>query len=170
MDIFPLIIFLGVGWVIYSNVKAANKGLNKVGKTNAQNEFETRVKAKVKDDWAYETQSYRKQTQNTSFGQRSGPTQRGRERLKQRGSGESLQQRLQAASQMESLKRKSRPKEQNSDEGHGLSSRHAPQKDQNRNRRDDWGQRGGEIITTKSILVILALVFIVLYILSKTSS
>jgi len=50
MDIFPLIIFLGVGWVIYSNVKAANKGLNKVGKTNARDEFETRVKAKAKDD------------------------------------------------------------------------------------------------------------------------
>jgi len=169
MDIFPFIVFLGIGWIIYSNLKAAGKGLDKAGKAPARNHEQ-----EANEDWAYETQNYRQQRQNTSFGQRSGgqssgPTQRGRERLKQRGSQETLQQRLKAASSRQALSRQPRPKERGRGEDYGLSRRHSPQKDQNRHRRHDWGQRGGDIITTKRLLVLLALGFIVLYVLSQIS-
>ena len=169
MDIFPFIVFLGIGWIIYSNLKAAGKGLDKAGKAPARNHEQ-----EVNEDWAYETQNYRQQRQNTSFGQRSGgqssgPTQRGRERLKQRGSQETLQQRLKATSSRQALSRQPRPKERGRGEDYGLSRRHSPQKDQNRHRRHDWGQRGSDIITTKRLLVLLALGFIVLYILSQIS-
>lgn len=94
---------------------------------------------------------------------------------------QSLQQRLDAAtktmgsiSKVKEFKQGSERKIKRQQIGRGkdfgLSSRHAPQEDQNRHRRDDWGQRGGgEIITTKSLLVLLALGTIVLYVLSQVS-
>ena len=42
--------------------------------------------------------------------------------------------------------------------------------DENRHRRDDWGQRSaGEIISTQNLLIVLSAVFIVLYVLSRLS-
>jgi len=186
MDIFPLLMVLFIGWIIFSNVKAAGKGLEKASKSAgksdewrknistiqarvkeyaARDEFE--VSPELEDDWSYERQSYRKESGNTSFGKRSSnrpPAQRGHE---------TLQKRLQAATKSKALKQarglKSKPREQGRGADYGLNMRHAPQKDQNRHRRDDWGTRGGEIITTQSLLVLLALGFIVLYALSKIS-
>ena len=118
------------------------------------------------------------------------PTQRGRERARQAKSypGENqqnLQQRLEAAKAINAVRATKNYKQGSFKQGSerkvkrqrvgrgtdfGLSSRHAPNKDQNRQRRDDWGQRGGgEIITTKSLIVLLALGTIVIYVLSQVS-
>lgn len=192
MDIIPLLIFLGIAWMIFGNVKAAGKGLDKAAKTDApwrdnistiqqrlkehaaRDEFE--VSPELKDDWSYETQNYRRQTGQSTFGQRTGPqtpTQRGRERLRRQTAQQRMQQRLQEASKTQAFKqravKKAKPHHHGRGMDFGLNSRHAPQKDQNRQRRDDWGTRGGEIITTQSLLVLLALGLIVLYVLSKVT-
>jgi len=158
MELFPLLIFLFIGWTIFKNVKAAGEGIEKSVKSSSdlqtrlknyaeQNEFE--VSPDSKEDWSFDKT----------------PTQRGRE---------TLQRRLEAASKQQAFKKKPARKYKPSDIGvgkdFGLNSRHAPQKDQNRHRRDDWGARGGtEIMSTKNILVLLAVGFIVLYVLSKVS-
>jgi len=125
--------FLVIGWIIFSNVKAAGRGLEKAAKSVGKS-----------DEWR----------KNISTIQ-------------------ARQKRLQAAAKSKALKQarglKSKPREQGRGADYGLNARHAPQKDQNRHRRDDWGARGGEIITTQSLLVLLALGLIVLYVLSKIS-
>lgn len=189
---FPLIIFLVIAWIIYSNVKAAGKGLSKAAKKGqsardilakthtqirdaaAKNEFE--VSPELRGQW-----------------DDMSPTQRGQERLRQKDSlrsgyqtrQQSLQQRLDAASNSVTFGRKGtnvhREFKQGSarkaarhkverGEGFGLGARHAPQKDQNRHRREDWGQKGGgDIISTKNLLILMGLGTIVLYVLSKVS-
>jgi len=181
MEILPLLIFLFIGWTIFKNVSAAGKGIEKaakgledVTKRDAswqenmsaiqarlkehaeRDEFE--ISPELKEDWSFD----KKRTNKT-------PTQRGRETLQKR-----LERHHNTAPKPKSFKKgaaqKYKPRDSGRGKDFGLNSRHEPQKDQNRHRRDDWGARGGgEIISTKSLLVLLALGFIVLYVLSKVS-
>lgn len=206
---FPFIIFLIIGWIIFSNVKKAGKGLEKAAKHSGLGRDQLAdIQAKIKEaalrnefETSPELRGARKDDASSMPWGDMSPTQRGRERARQQGSypgaKDTLQKRLDAASFGHSSRttgkkstahnqgsgnaKKFQPFKQGSErrqkargigrrEDFGLSSRHAPQKDQNRNRRDDWGQRGGgEIISTRNILIALALGFIVLYVLSKVS-
>ena len=182
---FPLIIFLVIAWIIYSNVKAAGKGLSKaakkgqsardiLSKTHAQIR-ETQIKeAATKDE--YETGAQRRNVWEDDAFDGQWNTQ---------SSQASLQQRLDAASNSVTFGRrtakvhrefkqgpvrKAARHKVDRGEGFGLGARHAPQKDQNRHRREDWGQKGGgDIISTKNLLILMGLGTIVLYVLSKVS-
>ena len=140
MDIFTLFFVFIFGWIIFRNVKAAGKRLNKAAKADAPwRENISTMQARLEKHAARDEFDVSPESESDwHFGKEKTPTQRGRET--QRG------------------------------EDYGLSSRHAPQKDQNRHRREDWGSRGsGELLTTKSLLVILALGLIAIYVLSKIS-
>lgn len=199
---FGLIIFLIFAWIIFSNVRAAGKGIAKAAKNaGATREQLSDIQAKIKEaarrDEFEISPELKNEWKDDALGgswQDMTPTQRGRERARQKksypGSKLTLQQRLDAANYGQ--RTRSTNKGQNRDKKHkafkqgsehkvksaeygrgedyGLSRRHAPQKDQNRHRRDDWGQRGGaEILSTRNLLIGLALGFIVLYVLSKVS-
>ena len=157
MDIFTLFFVFIFGWIIFRNVKAAGKRLNKASKADAP--WRENISARDEFDVSPESES------DWHFGKEKTPTQRGRE---------TLQKRLETASKRQTRQRKHSQKTKHHEhlrgEDYGLSSRHAPQKDQNRHRREDWGSRGsGELLTTKSLLVILALGLIAIYVLSKIS-
>ncbi len=198
---FGLIIFLIFAWFIFSNVRAAGKGIAKASKkSGVTREQLSDIQAKVKAAQSneFETSPERRdEWKDDALGgswQDMTPTQRGRERARQKksypGSKLTLQQRLDAANYGQRAKgahkgqnrdkkykafkqgseRKVKARQAGRGEDYGLSRRHAPQKDQNRHRRDDWGQRGGaEILSTRNLLIGLALGFIVLYVLSKVS-
>ena len=167
MDIFTLFFVFIFGWIIFRNVKAAGKRLNKAAKADAPwRENISTMQARLKEHAARdEFDVSQKSESDWHFGKEKTPTQRGRERL---------QKRLETASKRQTRQRKHSQKTKHHEhlrgEDYGLSSRHAPQKDQNRHRREDWGSRGsGELLTTKSLLVILALGLIAIYVLSKIS-
>jgi len=167
MDIFTLFFIFVFGWIIIKNVKAAGKGLEKAAKADApRRENLSTIQARLKEHAARDEFNVSPEIENDwHFGKERSPTQRGRE---------SLQKRLESASKRQTRQRKPSHKtkhlEHGRDEDHGLNSRHAPQKDQNRHRREDWGSRGsGELLTTKNLLVLLALGLIVIYVLSKIS-
>ena len=167
MDIFTLFFVFIFGWIIFRNVKAAGKRLNKAAKADAPwRENISTMQARLEKHAARdEFDVSRKSESDWHFGKEKTPTQRGRE---------TLQKRLETASKRHTRQRKHSQKTKHYEHGrgedYGLSSRHAPQKDQNRHRREDWGSRGsGELLTTKSLLVILALGLIAIYVLSKIS-
>lgn len=184
---FPFIFFLIIAWIVFSNIKGASKGLSKAAqKTEKGRKSLAEIQAKIKD--AALRDEFETNFERQDNWADMSPTERGRERERQRSSypgaqtsfGQSpLQKRLEQAQKLSQMKRKAQRDVSVDMTGvdmtgrgvdFGLNSRHAPQKDQNRHRRDDWGQRGGgEVITTKSLLVLFGLGFIVLYVLSKVS-
>ena len=167
MDIFTLFFVFIFGWIIFRNVKAAGKRLNKASKADAPwRENISTMQARLKEHAARDEFDVSPESESDwHFGKEKTPTQRGHE---------TLQKRLETASKRQIRQRKHSQKTKHHEHGrgedYGLSSRHAPQKDQNRHRREDWGSRGsGELLTTKSLLVILALGLIAIYVLSKIS-
>ena len=190
---FGLIIFLIFAWIIFSNVKAAGKGLSKAAKNSGATrdqllDIQAKIKEAASRDEFEVSPELKGKWQDDALGgswQDMTPTQRGRERARQKGSYPGAQQgfgkRVRAANKgltaakkvkafQQGSERKVKPRQVGRGEDYGLSRRHAPQKDQNRHRRDDWGQRGGaEILSTRNLLIMLALGFIVIYVLSKVT-
>ena len=173
MDIFTLFFVFIFGWIIFRNVKAAGKRLNKAAKADAPwreniSTMQARLEKHAARDEFDVSPELKREWKDDAFGGQwtdKTPTQRGHE---------TLQKRVESASTRQTRQRKHSQKtkhpEHKRGEDYGLSSRHAPQKDQNRHRREDWGSRGsGELLTTKSLLVILALGLIAIYVLSKIS-
>jgi len=164
MELLPFLFFAFIAFKIFSGSKKVASKSGGTAKAMMQRLHEEIQKAEKLQGGTTDNQRYRNKS----------PTQRGRESLKSKGEspwGEngavspSARVATNYLQKSQASRQKARRDSHKNPEQHG---RRGKNMDQNRNRTDEWGQRGDSgLLSGKTAIILLVIVGGVLYVLSK---